>query len=77
MEKALESGADAVILDLEDSVGAAAKGDARFAVRNLLRRRPARSAPELWVRINAMTSPDAALDLATIVQSGPAGIGLP
>ncbi len=40
--KAVASGADALILDLEDSVVPAAKGAARAAVANYLRSSPAR-----------------------------------
>ena len=50
MEKALSSGADALILDLEDSVATAAKPYARQAVTAFLRRTP-RLLP-LFVRIN-------------------------
>ena len=77
MEKALGSGADALILDLEDSVGAEAKGDARHAVRNLLRRRLNSRAPQLWVRINPLATPDAALDLSVVAPHRPDGIVLP
>lgn len=77
MAKALESGADALILDLEDSVGAEAKGDARHAVRNFLRNRPRDGGPALWVRINPMATEHAALDLSYIVSSRPDGIVLP
>ena len=49
--KALASGADAVILDLEDAVPVAAKDDARRDVAGVPRR--ARPGPvEAWVRIN-------------------------
>lgn len=77
MAKAIDSGADALILDLEDSVGAEAKGDARHAVRNLLRHRPGAGGPELWVRINPLSTADAALDLAVVAPLRPDGIVLP
>lgn len=50
-ERALASGADAVILDLEDGVPASAKDDARAAVAAFLARR-ARGGAEVWVRLN-------------------------
>jgi citrate lyase subunit beta/citryl-CoA lyase len=55
--KALTSGADAVILDLEDAVPAAAKDAARAEVLRLLtdRRRPRHVAVQ--VRINSLSSP--------------------
>lgn len=53
MEKALGSGADALILDLEDSVAAAGKPEAREAVRSFLARpRPLK----LLVRVNPLGS---------------------
>jgi citrate lyase subunit beta/citryl-CoA lyase len=52
MEKALSSGADALILDLEDSVAAAAKPAARAAVAAFLDRTPRRL--PLFVRINPL-----------------------
>jgi citrate lyase subunit beta/citryl-CoA lyase len=50
--KALGTGADALILDLEDSVDPAQLPAARVRVRELLRAQPVASAPQLWVRIN-------------------------
>lgn len=50
--KALTTAADALILDLEDSVDLQQLPAARSRVRELLRTRPAASRPQLWVRIN-------------------------
>jgi len=72
--KALPCGADAVILDLEDSVALAAKPAARLVTAETLR---AGGAPELWVRINPLASGLALDDLAAVMPSGPAGIVLP
>ncbi len=69
-------GADVVILDLEDSVAAAAKPAARKRVADLLAARKTRT-PELWVRINPLSTPDALLDLAAVVAARPDGIVLP
>jgi citrate lyase subunit beta/citryl-CoA lyase len=74
MEKALGSGADALILDLEDSVAAGAKAEARRAVADFLDRHP--TAP-LWVRINPLDNPEAERDLAAVVRAHPDGIVLP
>jgi citrate lyase subunit beta/citryl-CoA lyase len=77
LAKAEDAGADALILDLEDSVAAANKPLARAKVREFLDARPAaqrRSA--LWVRINPLD--DAAMhDLAAVIGGDPDGIMLP
>jgi citrate lyase subunit beta/citryl-CoA lyase len=74
MEKALRSGADALILDLEDSVAPAAKPEARRAVAAFL---DANSTARLWVRINPLDGTEADRDLAAILASHPDGIVLP
>jgi citrate lyase subunit beta/citryl-CoA lyase len=74
MALALEAGADALMLDLSNSVAAAAKPDARRAVSDFLGHNPGRS---LWVRINPLDSSDADKDLAAIVGARPDGIVLP
>ena len=63
-DKALRSGADAVICDLEDAVAEAAKSDARAAVGDWLRANP--GAP-IWVRVN--NRPDLLGDDAAMVRS--------
>ncbi len=74
MEKALGTGADALILDLEDAVAPAAKAEAREQVAHFLAANP--DAP-LWVRINPLDSEACADDLAAIATGQPAGIVLP
>ena len=74
MEKALRSGADALILDLEDAVAPEAKPAARRAVAAFLEANPTAS---LWVRINPIDSPEAANDLEAVVSAHPDGIVLP
>lgn len=66
--------ADALVLDLEDSVAPARKPVARQMVRAFLdaRRGPRRS--ELWIRINPLSTPDILADLAAIVGGSPDGI---
>src|SRR3546814_14162173 len=54
MEKALRTGADALILDLEDSVTAEKKPEAREAVRAFLKSAGRKVA--LFVRINPLDS---------------------
>jgi citrate lyase subunit beta/citryl-CoA lyase len=57
MTKALESGADAVILDLEDSVPAESKREARLLVAKIIDAAAgAHARPAIYVRVNAATS---------------------
>ena len=74
MEKALGSGADALILDLEDSVAASAKPEARKAVRSFLE---GHQGQHLWVRINPLSSGEIDRDLDAVLAAHPAGIVLP
>lgn len=76
--KADGTGADALILDLEDSVAAENKASARELVAAFLRERPtsARSS-QLWVRINPLDSGLALGDLTAVVAAAPDGIMLP
>jgi citrate lyase subunit beta/citryl-CoA lyase len=77
-EKALGSAADAVILDLEDSVAAAQLPAARTRVANLLRAGRPHGAPQLWVRPNAAASGLMREDLEAIFAGGaPDGLVLP
>ncbi|SAL69946.1 HpcH/HpaI aldolase/citrate lyase family protein [Caballeronia humi] len=71
-DKALDSGADAVIIDLEDAVEVGAKIDARRAVAEWLR--PDRS---VLLRVNASNSPWFAEDAQLARLRGIAGIVLP
>ncbi|MDB5583621.1 MAG: CoA ester lyase [Bradyrhizobium sp.] len=75
LEKALDSGADLLLLDLEDSVAEGMKPEARRLVAEALAA-PDRKIP-LWVRINPLDTPHALADLAAIVPAGPDGIMLP
>lgn len=76
--KADGCGADALILDLEDSVSPANKPRARELVPAFLRERPCRSrAAQLWVRINPLDSGLALDDLVAVVQAAPDGLMLP
>lgn len=75
LAKALASSADALILDLEDSVAAGRKAAAReLCVRTLGSAQPGKA---LYLRINALDTPDALADLAAVVRAQPAGIVLP
>jgi citrate lyase subunit beta / citryl-CoA lyase len=66
-------GADAVLLDLEDSVPPSAKSSARVLVKHLL---GAIDFPEVWVRINSMDQ-GGLEDLEEVMCCQPHGICLP
>lgn len=72
--KAIETGADAVIFDLEDSVVPARKADARAIVKALGKRG---DGPDWWVRINPIGSEFHKDDLELISRRDIAGIVLP
>lgn len=76
LAKAESTGADALVLDLEDAVEPSRLPQAREMVRQYLDARPQRS-QALWVRINPLDSGLALDDLAAIVRGGPDGILLP
>jgi citrate lyase subunit beta / citryl-CoA lyase len=73
--KAVASGADAVIFDLEDSVVPGHRPAARQAIARYLGSAE-RSVP-LWVRVNPVGSDDALADLAAVMDLRPDGIVLP
>ena len=74
MAKALVSGADALILDLEDAVAPGARPQARKTVAQFVAANPA---ARLWVRVNPLDGPEIDKDLAAILSSHPDGIVLP
>ncbi|NNM78697.1 CoA ester lyase [Sphingomonas sp. ID1715] len=76
MEKALGLGADALILDLEDSVAPANKPAARQAIADFLERTE-RSGPKLFVRLNPLDSDFFVDDLTAVLGSFPDGLVLP
>jgi citrate lyase subunit beta/citryl-CoA lyase len=79
--KALSCGADALILDLEDSVDVTQLPAARARVRELLKSTSERAKLQLWVRVNALSSGLLLEDLASVMgdagDDGPDGIMLP
>ncbi len=81
MAKALESGTDAVLLDLEDSVPIAAKAEARALVAKVIGGVAAagagRSGPAIFVRVNGAASGLLDDDLAAIVRPGLDAIFIP
>lgn len=73
--KALRSGADAVIVDLEDAVAASMKVEARAALSHLLAGRDRSCAA--YVRVNSMDTPNCFEDIEAAVAAGADGISLP
>jgi citrate lyase subunit beta/citryl-CoA lyase len=73
--KALASGADAVVVDLEDAVAPAAKDAARAAVARWLAGEPER--PRVVVRINDESAPAFDADVAMLAASGAVAVMLP
>lgn len=76
MRKALASGADALILDLEDSVAIGAKAGAREEVAAFLKE-AADSEVMLFVRVNPLDGGLTDADLDAVIEGRPAGIMLP
>lgn len=78
LSKVDDCGADAVILDLEDSVAPSNKAAARALVVDFLKARPPGGRKvQLWVRVNAHDTPLMAEDLAAVVAGAPDGIMQP
>jgi len=76
MTKAMTSGADAVILDLEDSVPQNVKAEARSLVAGAIDG-AGRPGPAIYVRVNGAASGFLADDLAAAVRPGLAAVMLP
>ena len=76
ISKAVAAGADAVILDLEDSVAPARKAAAREQAAAALSAR-SDDGPQLWVRINPLNGPHALHDLVAVVATRPHAVVLP
>lgn len=74
--KALASGADAVIIDLEDAVAPAIKTQARDSLSDWLAQQT-QPQEQVWVRINAADTPWHADDVACFANAPIAGIVLP
>jgi citrate lyase subunit beta / citryl-CoA lyase len=77
LEKGRDNPADALILDLEDSVAKDRQQVAREMVCAYLKSRPDRSRQKLWVRINPLDTELALPDLAAVMPGAPDGICLP
>ena len=75
--KAAASEADAIILDLEDSVALSRKDAAREIVADALKQIVRESLMQYWIRINPLSSNDLLADLAAVAAGRPDGIVLP
>ncbi len=75
LAKGLASGADVLLLDLEDSVAAENKPVARGIAAEFIAAQ--RSGPRLYVRVNDLSTGMTGDDLAAVMKAGPAGIMLP
>jgi citrate lyase subunit beta/citryl-CoA lyase len=78
LDKAMASGADAVIVDLEDSITPARKSDARKAAFDFLKRvRNTKDRPRLLVRLNGLETGMIDDDLDAIVAGAPDAVLFP
>lgn len=77
LARARTSGADAVILDLEDSVVASRKAEARALALETLNAPRDALGPDVWVRINPLPGGLADHDLEAIMPGVPDGVVLP
>ena len=78
LDKAMASGADAVIIDLEDSIAPERKQNARAAALEFLKaQHAAKQRPRLLVRINGLDTGMTDADLAAIVPGRPDAVVFP
>ena len=78
LEKGLASGADALLLDLEDAVALDNKAKAREVVRDYLNAHiKAEQRPRLFVRVNALDTGMTDADLDAVLPARPDGILFP
>jgi citrate lyase subunit beta/citryl-CoA lyase len=75
LNRGTDAGADALVLDLEDSVLPERKPAARVMLAEYLR--SASVQRQIWVRVNDLSSGELLKDLAAVVPSAPKGIVLP
>jgi len=78
LDKAMASGADGVIIDLEDSIAAASKESARKLALDFLKSAQSRKdRPQLLVRINGLDTGMTDADLDAVVPGKPDAVLLP
>lgn len=78
LDKGLASGADALLIDLEDSVATERKAAARAQAAAFLKAHiPTSARPALIVRVNALSTGETDADLAAVVAAKPDAVMLP
>jgi citrate lyase subunit beta/citryl-CoA lyase len=78
LEKGMGSGADALLLDLEDSISPSNKAQARVTTLAFLKEAiPAKPRPRIYVRINGLATGITDDDLDAIIAGRPDGIMFP
>lgn len=78
LEKALTSGADVLLIDLEDSVDLSAKAEARRVTSEFIAEHRSKSErPRFYVRVNGLTTGMIDADLDGVMRTAPDGIVLP
>lgn len=78
LEKGMSSGADVLLIDLEDSVALDAKDEARRITAAFLSERGKETErPRLFVRVNGLTTGLIDADLDGVMRSAPDGVVLP
>ncbi|MDP3898126.1 MAG: CoA ester lyase [Mesorhizobium sp.] len=77
LDKGFATGADVVIVDLEDSVAPDRKPAAREISAEFVAARRGAAAPRIYVRINDLDSGMADADLAAVIAARPDGVMLP
>lgn len=75
--KAQDLGADAIVLCLEDAVSEQNKPLARDKVQTYLREFRGKSKPQLWIRVNPITTEHLLKDLVAVMPGAPTGIFFP
>jgi citrate lyase subunit beta/citryl-CoA lyase len=77
LEKGFQSGADVVIVDLEDSVAPAHKAAARAVAADFIRASRKETAASIYIRVNDLSTGLTDDDLASVIAVAPDGIMLP
>ena len=77
LARGLESGADALIIDLEDSVSLQAKEKAREMAAEFVATNRQNPSPALYVRVNDLATGMTDADIAAVAAARPRGIMLP
>jgi citrate lyase subunit beta/citryl-CoA lyase len=77
LEKGFQSGADVVIVDLEDSVAPANKAAARGVAAGFIRAHRSSTAAAIYIRVNDLSTGLTDVDLKAVMAVAPDGIMLP